>query len=108
MAPSGLTFVTKRQVEVVGPDPARPRVVVRDVSGYDADVPTVESLARLQLVLQRCGCQLRLSGAGPELQDLLELMGLRDVVRCGEMVGQTEQREQGRAEEVGDADDPAL
>ncbi|MFD6987415.1 STAS domain-containing protein [Streptomyces sp. NPDC059943] len=41
---------------------------------------TVNALARLQLVARGRGCRIRLSGAGPELLLLLELVGLTDVL----------------------------
>lgn len=50
-------------------------------------VATVNALARLQLVARRHGCRIRLRGAGPELLLLLDLVGLRDVVRTDEADG---------------------
>ncbi|AQU66861.1 STAS domain-containing protein [Streptomyces niveus] len=48
---------------------------------------TVNALARLQLVARRRGCRIRLSGAGPELLLLLELVGLTEVFRADEPGG---------------------
>ncbi len=55
-------------------------VALCDVAGVRADAVTVDALARLQLVARRCGCQIRLRGASDELHDLVELMGLQDVL----------------------------
>ncbi|MFF6907737.1 STAS domain-containing protein [Streptomyces sp. NPDC012389] len=52
-----------------------------DVGGADrADLVLVEAVARLALVARRAGRQLRLRRVGPELQGLLDLVGLADVV----------------------------
>ena len=55
-------------------------VALCDVGGVPADAVTVDALARLQLGARRHGCQVRLRNASPELLDLLEFMGLADVV----------------------------
>jgi ABC-type transporter Mla MlaB component len=52
-----------------------------DVSGVTADVAMVDLLARLALATRRRGCDLVLRGAAPELLELIELAGLRDVLR---------------------------
>jgi ABC-type transporter Mla MlaB component len=57
-----------------------PEVAFCDVRGIDPDAVTVDALCRLQLAASRCGCQVRLRHASPELLDLVELMGLRDVL----------------------------
>lgn len=65
------------------PDPAAP--VECDVGGVDgADLALVEAVARLALVARRAGRRLRLRRAGPELQGLLDLVGLADVVALEE------------------------
>ncbi len=52
-----------------------------DVGGVERpDLALVEAVARLALVARRAGRQLRLRRVGPELQELLELVGLADVV----------------------------
>ena len=51
-----------------------------DVSGVDADVVTVDALARLQLGARRNACQVRLRGASDELRALVAFMGLADVL----------------------------
>ena len=57
-----------------------PEVAFCDVRGVDRDAVTVDALCRLQLAASRCGCQVRLRHASPELLDLVEFMGLRDVL----------------------------
>jgi ABC-type transporter Mla MlaB component len=58
-------------------------VVVCDVAALDRpDAATVEALARLQLAARRSGCRVRLRHACGALRDLLELMGLSEVVPC--------------------------
>jgi ABC-type transporter Mla MlaB component len=51
-----------------------------DVRGIDADAVTVDALCRLQLAACRHGCQVRLRHASDELLELVEFMGLRDVL----------------------------
>jgi hypothetical protein len=79
----------------------------------EPDVATVDALARLQLAARRSGCRVALQQVAPELTELLELMGMRDVFRLSasavEGSRQPEQREQppGIEEEV-DPGDPAV
>jgi ABC-type transporter Mla MlaB component len=57
-------------------------VVELDVSWLvEADVAAIDALARLQVAAHRCGCSLRLHGAGPSLVEILELIGLGEVMR---------------------------
>jgi ABC-type transporter Mla MlaB component len=56
------------------------RVALCDVEGVEPDAVTVEALARLQLAARRLRCQVRLRGASSELLELVELMGLTDVL----------------------------
>ena len=58
----------------------RSAVAVCDVTGVEADAVTVDALARLQLAARRHGCEVRLRNASPALLDLVELMGLTDVL----------------------------
>jgi ABC-type transporter Mla MlaB component len=55
-------------------------VALCDVSGVEPDAETVDALARLQLAARRHACQVRLRGASRELLDLLDFMGLSDVL----------------------------
>jgi ABC-type transporter Mla MlaB component len=61
----------------------RPAVALCDVRGVDPDAVTVDALARLQLAARRHGCEVRLRNASPTLLDLVELMGLTDVLGEG-------------------------
>ena len=78
----------------------------------DADAGTVDALARLQLMVRREGRSIVLLHASPDLRDLLDLMGLGDVVPCAEPSGlearrQAEEREPtGRVEDEGNPGDP--
>jgi anti-anti-sigma regulatory factor len=48
-----------------------------DVGGLThPNLAAVNALARLQLTARRLGCRIRLRNAGPELQALLDLVGL--------------------------------
>ena len=51
-----------------------------DVSGVDVDAVTVDALARLQLAARRYSCQVRLRHASSELLELVDFMGLSDVL----------------------------
>lgn len=55
-------------------------VALCDVAGVGASATTVDALARLQLAAGRHGCRVRLRNASRELLDLVELMGLGDVL----------------------------
>ena len=59
--------------------------VVCDLGLLDGtDAGTVDALARLQLTARRLGRQIQLHHASSELQELLALVGLRDVLPlCG-------------------------
>lgn len=46
----------------------------------DPDAATVEALARIRLIAKRLGWELRLAHECRELRELLELMGLSDVL----------------------------
>lgn len=58
-----------------------------------ADLVTVDALARLQLAVKARGGSIRLRGPSEDLVALLELTGLREVLRV-EPVRQAEQREE--------------
>ncbi len=82
-------------------------VVVCDVSGVTRpDLVTVEALARLRLTASRFGWRLEVRGAGPDLRDLADLLGLAGaLLQPGR---QPEQREQAvDVEEVVERGDPA-
>jgi ABC-type transporter Mla MlaB component len=51
-----------------------------NVAGVAADCVAVDALARLQLAACRRRCKVRLRNASDELLELVEFMGLRDVL----------------------------
>jgi ABC-type transporter Mla MlaB component len=55
-------------------------VVLCDVHRVEPDAVTVDALCRLQLDARRHGCQIRLRHASGELLELVEFMGLADVL----------------------------
>jgi len=57
-----------------------PQVAYCDVRTVPADAVTADALARLQLAARRTGCQVRLRGASRDLLELLDLMGLGEVI----------------------------
>jgi len=57
-----------------------PGEVLCDVCGVEPDAVTVDALARLQLASRRLSCQVRLCRASAALLELVELMGLTDVL----------------------------
>ena len=85
----------------------RPSTIVCDVGSLAPDAVTIDALARLQLTARRLGGEVRLRHASSELQELLDFVGLRDVLR-GEAGWQPEEREQRvGVEEEREFDDPA-
>ncbi len=75
------------------------------------DLTVVDELARWQLVARRLGCSIRLRGSCVELLELLDLLGLGDVVSGApglrrEVVGEAEGGEKLGVEEVVMPDDP--
>ncbi|MGH2450438.1 MAG: STAS domain-containing protein [Candidatus Limnocylindria bacterium] len=59
-----------------------PLVVLCHVGAARAELGTVDALARLALSARRLGCAVRLRDASPELGELVELVGLADVMLC--------------------------
>ena len=80
----------------------------------DADMATVDALARLALRARRMGCAVSLRDPSTELLELVGLAGLGEVLPCVpgsgvEMIGQPEEREEPLGvEEERDAGDPAV
>jgi ABC-type transporter Mla MlaB component len=80
----------------------------------DADMATVDALARLALRARRMGCAVSLRDPSTELLELVGLAGLGEVLPCApgsgvEVVGQSEEREEPLGvEEERDAGDPAV
>jgi ABC-type transporter Mla MlaB component len=57
-----------------------PEVARCDVRTVDVDAVTVDALCRLQLAARRQGCQVRLHHASTQLHELVNFMGLTDVL----------------------------
>ena len=55
-------------------------VVLCDVAGVEPDAVVIEALARLQLGALRRGCRIQLVNTSEALRELVELMGLSEVV----------------------------
>jgi hypothetical protein len=85
----------------------RSSTIVCEVGALAPDAVAVDALARLQLTARRLGLEIRLRHASSELLELIDFVGLRDVLRL-EARGQIEEREQGvGVEEERELDDPA-
>ena len=74
----------------------RAAIVICDVGGLEADIATVNALARLQLTARRLGRRIELRGGTPELAQLLGFVGLADVLGLGGPLRQPEEREEPR------------
>ena len=80
----------------------------------DADMATVDALARLALRARRMGCAVTLRDPSTELLELVGLAGLDEVLPCApvsgvEVIGQPEEREEPLGvEEERDAGDPTV
>ena len=80
----------------------------------DADMATVDALARLALRARRMGCAVSLRDPSTEILELVGLAGLGEVLPCApgsglEVVGQSEEREEPRGvEEERDTGNPAV
>jgi ABC-type transporter Mla MlaB component len=78
IARSDLTGLCDRVCATLTASPGS--VVLCDVHGVEPDAVTVDALCRLQVGAKRHGCEVRLRGASPELRELVEFMGLADVL----------------------------
>lgn len=106
--------------------PGRPTIVVVTPDGAEVtswpltgagcpDLALADRLARCQLAARRLGWTIEIHGAEATLAGLLALLGWSDVVvtvvavpEGSEALGQTEQREQRRVDEVVVTDDPPV
>lgn len=86
-------------------------LVVARLAGERPDLALVDTLARLQLSARRLGWSIRLCGPDAWLCELLDLVGLADVVRVAgsplQAGRETEGGEQLGVEEVLDGGDPS-
>ena len=71
----GLCSRVCRLLEASGAD-----VALCDVGGVEPDAVTIDALARLQVAARRYGCRVRLRDASSELLELLDFMGLSEVL----------------------------
>lgn len=55
-------------------------IVHCDVRSVAPDAVTVDALARLQMAARRRGCSIQLWGASAHLRNLVELMGLDEIL----------------------------
>jgi hypothetical protein len=79
-----------------------------DVGHCCANLGTANALARAHVNARRLGARLHVVNASPELQELLDFVGLADAL-LGRAERQPEEGEQPfGVEERGEADDPAL
>jgi hypothetical protein len=79
-----------------------------DVGHCCADLATANALARAHVNVRRAGGRLRLVNAAPELRELLDFLGIGDVL-LGRGERQAEEREQTLGvEERREPDDPAV
>ena len=62
------------------PGGRKDRVLLCDVKGADPHAATVDALARLQLAAKRRGFRVRMRGASIELLELVDLMGLSEIL----------------------------
>jgi ABC-type transporter Mla MlaB component len=92
-----------------------PTVILCDLAQLtDADMATVDALARLALRARRLGCSISLRDPSSELCELVAFAGLGDVLPRApasgvEVVGEPEQREEPLGvEEERDAADPPV
>lgn len=69
---------------------------------------TIDQLARLELVVRRCGCKLELSNADPYLLGLIGLCGLASVLGVEAEREAEERKEPGGVEEEGELADPSV
>jgi anti-anti-sigma regulatory factor len=91
-------------------DAPKRRTIICDIGALTArpDVTTIDALARTQLALRAHGLQILLRGASAELVELIELVGLSEVLPL-EPGWQAEQGEdQGGVEEERELDDLAF
>lgn len=104
-------------IERMGPGMVRGKatIILCDLARLaDADMATVDALARLALRARRMGCAVNLRDPSTELLELVGLAGLGEVLPCAadsglEVIGQAEEREESLGvEEERDAPDPAV
>ena len=85
------------------------RSVCLDCAQIDAPTAvTIGQLARLQLAMRRCGCELEISNAQPCLLELIGLFGLAEVLRVEPQRHAEEREDPGGVEEKRELGDPPI
>jgi len=97
--PRAVVLVVDDDTEITLFHLARPEVV---------DLGVIDSLASLQLAARRLGWAVRIDNPCPTLRDLIELVGLDDVLLRRQVCGETELGEQLGIEEVVQPGDPSV
>jgi anti-anti-sigma regulatory factor len=64
----------------MGPRAPEPTPLFVDADDLVADMTSVDALARLVLIARRHGCSPVIRGVSPELEELIELVGLGEVL----------------------------
>jgi hypothetical protein len=84
------------------------KTVFLDCGGLqEPTAATIDQIARLKLDARRCGCELELRNANPDLAELICFVGLGEVLGV-ELEGQPEEGKQSCSiEEEGQLDDPS-
>jgi hypothetical protein len=77
LAPDDFSALEPSYQYMTGPRPS----IVCDAGSLAPDAATVDALARLQLDARRLGHELRLTHPSSELVELLDLVGLSEVLR---------------------------
>jgi ABC-type transporter Mla MlaB component len=72
------------------------KIVVCDVTGVEPDAVTVDALARLQLAARQHGRRVRLRNASAKLLELVEFMGLADVLLESDPAGERRTHDESR------------
>ena len=84
------------------------RAFVLECSPLDKpDCATIDRIARLQLAVHRCGCELRLRNPNDPLLELIDLVGLAGVLRLEPGWQAKERKQPCGVEEEGELDDPS-
>ena len=78
ITPADLPGLCNRVCALLGESGAE--IALCDVCEVEPNAVTVDALARLQLAARRNGCRVQLRGASPALCELVEFMGLSDVL----------------------------
>ena len=79
VGPDGVESICRRMAPLLVRGDCRR--LVCDVHGVEEpDAATMDGLARLQLAAGRMGCRVHLARASGELEELLDLIGLREVL----------------------------